>query len=852
MKIKSLLIIVVLMFSLNLSSVENKKKGERVKITKWLKLGPAPVTRLERKIYKNNKDIANHRYLDIPALFPKAGKKVTWKRGKVLTWTRVSEFRTKSSYDSIYYFATFLDAYGTFKSELIIEGLEESLIDIFFDGRAPKKEYDNKKAKAKVSLEILNEKHILLLKVFVPANNNFTLNAFIEKGDLVKNGMLKISDSLYRRVNFRNILNMDTVSSVSLSPDGRYAALSLKKTEQTGTSSSWSEIVKISDGSVIYTTEGIGKLNSFSWLKDSGSFSFAVSEKSKTTIFRFNLKNMNRKIVLRDVKDLSEYRWSPDNRFIIYTTYKKKKMGDGFRYIENIPDRAKSGSFTYSMYIYYPEGSVTHKIGTGKNNYSSAIISPDSRKAILTKSVTDHKNRPYYKSIYYLIDLESFAEKKLFESHFASPSVWSPDSKKILMTGGPSSFKSAGKNLKDGLIPNEYDTQVFIYSLTDGKIEAVTKKFNPSVDAVHWSRNGKSIYIKATDRSYVNLFKYNVIKKNFRKIKTPVDVISRISFARDKNIAVFWGSGSTLPYKLYKTDLDSGRTSLLKDFNRVDFKYVKFGKLKNRDFEFKKGKTITGRIYYPVNFNPARKYPCIVYYYGGTSPVERNFGGRYPFNWYAANGYIVYVLQPSGAIGFGQEFSAVHVNDWGKATSVEIIEATKELLKTHKFIDPKRVGAMGASYGGFLTQYIATQTDIFSAFISHAGISALSSYWGVGDWGYTYSGVATAGSFPWNRKDIYVGHSPLFMADRINTPLLLLHGDIDNNVPPGESYQMFAALKLLGKEVALVTIDGQAHFILKYGKRVFWMKTIMAWFDKWLKKDPVYWNILYKDYMGKN
>ena len=232
--------------------------------------------------------------------------------------------------------------------------------------------------------------------------------------------------------------------------------------------------------------------------------------------------------------------------------------------------------------------------------------------------------------------------------------------------------------------------------------------------------------------------------------------------------------------------------------------------------------------------------------------MERSFGGRYPFNWYAANGYIVYVLQPSGAVGFGQEFSAIHVNDWGKTTSVEVIEATKELLRTHKFIDPKRVGAMGASYGGFLTQYIATQTDIFSAFISHAGISALSSYWGVGDWGYTYSGVATAGSFPWNRKDIYVGHSPLFMADRINTPLLLLHGDIDNNVPPGESYQMFAALKILGKEAALVTIDGQAHWIMKYGKRVLWMKTIMSWFDKWLKQDPAYWNTLYKNYMDKD
>ncbi|MEN8152557.1 MAG: prolyl oligopeptidase family serine peptidase [Acidobacteriota bacterium] len=849
MKIKSLLIIVSLMFSLTLVSAENVKKGDRIKITKWLKLGPAPVTKLERKIYKNNKDIANHRYLDISALIPEAGKRVTWKKGKTLRWTKVSEFSTRSSYDSIYYFATFLDAYSTLRSKLIVEGLEESLVDIFFDGRAPKKDYDNKKAKVKVSLDILNEKHILLLKVFVPANKSFRLNAFIDNGEQVKTGKLKISDSLYRRVNFRNILNMISVSNVKVSPNGRFAALSLKKTEQTGDSSSWSEIVKVSDGSVIFTTKGVGKLSGFSWLRDSESFSYSISRKGKTSLFRFNLKNKRRKIILRNVKDLSDHWWSPDNSFIIYTTYKKKKMGKGFRYIKNIPERARSGSYTYSMYLYYPEGSVTHKISTNNDNFSSVLISPDSKKAILGKSVADHKNRPYYKSIYYLIDLGSFDEKKLFESNFVSPALWSPDSKKILMTGGPSSFNSVGKNVKEGVIPNEYDTQVFIYNLLNGNIDPITKTFKPSVNSVHWSRNGKYIYIKAGDRSYVNLFKYSIAGRNFRKIKTPVDVIGRISFAKNTNIAVFQGSGSTLPHKLYKTNLNSGTTVLLKDYNRKDFKYVKFGKIENYNVKLGNGKTITGRLYYPGNFSSLKEYPCIVYYYGGTSPVERTFGGRYPFNWYAANGYIVYVLQPSGAVGFGQEFSAVHVNDWGKTTSAEVIEATKELLRTHKFIDPEKVGAMGASYGGFLTQYIATQTDIFSGFISHAGISALSSYWGVGDWGYTYSGVATAGSFPWNRKDIYVGHSPLFMADRINTPLLLLHGDIDNNVPPGESYQMFAALKLLGKEVALVTLDGQSHWIMKYEKRVFWMKTIMAWFDKWLKKDPAYWNTLYKDYM---
>lgn len=112
------------------------------------------------------------------------------------------------------------------------------------------------------------------------------------------------------------------------------------------------------------------------------------------------------------------------------------------------------------------------------------------------------------------------------------------------------------------------------------------------------------------------------------------------------------------------------------------------------------------------------------------SPAASEDAG--PFNLYTANGYVVYVLQPSGAIGYGQEFSARHQNNWGKITGDEIIASTKAFIKAHSFIDPARVGCMGASYGGFTTEYLTTQTDIFACAISHAGISSIAGYWGEG------------------------------------------------------------------------------------------------------------------------
>jgi dipeptidyl aminopeptidase/acylaminoacyl peptidase len=185
------------------------------------------------------------------------------------------------------------------------------------------------------------------------------------------------------------------------------------------------------------------------------------------------------------------------------------------------------------------------------------------------------------------------------------------------------------------------------------------------------------------------------------------------------------------------------------------------------------------------------------------------------------------------------------VNDWGEITSGEIIEGIRKFLEAHPYADPKRVGCIGASFGGFMTELIVTKTGLFAAAVSHAGISSISSYWGEGYWGYSYGALATAGSFPWNRRDVYVDRSPLFRADKARTPILLTHGSADTNVPPGESASFYAALKLLGAPVEYVQVEGMDHLILDHAKRIVWSRTILAWFDRWLKGQPEAWDALY-------
>ena len=164
----------------------------------------------------------------------------------------------------------------------------------------------------------------------------------------------------------------------------------------------------------------------------------------------------------------------------------------------------------------------------------------------------------------------------------------------------------------------------------------------------------------------------------------------------------------------------------------------------------------------------------------------------------------------------------------------------KKFCAEHPFVDAKKIGCIGASYGGFMTMYLQTRTDIFAAAVAHAGISDITSYWGEGMWGCAYNAIAAAGSFPWKNREI-------FAADKVKTPILLCHGLSDTNVPVGESIQMFAALKILGKPVELLTFTGEDHGIANYARRKQWMKSHLAWFARWLKGEPDWWNTLYPD-----
>jgi len=827
-------------------------------ISQWLVLGPAEILASGEALPAGEGAALAYDFLVPANLRPEAGLKAQWSTQRQLGWRpETARFAGAAGRQAVY-LAVYLESQRWLQSELDLEAAFP--VRVYFDGALlPQPAPGGKEAgKNRYLLTLANGKHLLLVKGILPPQGDAAATAAAGGGKIypllasLKNMPAFAADPVAvslapgRRTSMEDVLNTVNISDVFLAPDGSRVAVALNQ-RPCGESESgnWLEILETENGSRAFTSQGFADIGNFQWLRNSRSFFFTREKKDLTDLCVHDLDAHASRTILGGIKNFSGCWWSRDNSFLVYATGDEPEEDKAFRHVRKIDDRSSFPERRLALTLFFPESGVRQPLATASDNFSQVRISPDDRTLLLAAFGEDARVRPYHKNTLVLYNLADGRREKILDIPWIEDFLWSPDSRKLLLLGGPSAFSCLGSTLPAGVVPNDFDIQAYVFDIKTKKAEALSRSFAPSIDSAFWHANG-SMFMKVTDQHYSRVFRCAPGEKKFTRLDTGCDSVEKVSFSRSGK-AAFSGSGLGAPQKLYVINLGSGSARVLKDYNRETFGRVRFGKSEDWSFKTKEGRTIGGYICYPPDFDPSRLYPCIVNYYGGTSPVERDFGGRYPKDWYAANGYIVCVLNPSGAVGYGQEFSSAHVNDWGEITSAEIIRGVEELLRTHPFIDNRRVGAIGASYGGFMIQYLASKTELFGCLISHAGISALSSYWGAGDFGYGYSAVATANSFPWNRKDIYVGHSPLFMAERIRKPLLLLHGQNDNNVPPGESYQMFAALKLLGREVALVTFPDQQHWILKYPQRVQWMKTIMAWFDRWLKGQGEWWNELYPE-----
>lgn len=653
-------------------------------------------------------------------------------------------------------------------------------------------------------------------------------------------------------VTIAGVNEAERIFSADVSPDGKFVLLSFSRLREDGSVFRRTEVRDASDGKTVFFDDS-GR--SCSWMPNGSRLYFRRNQSDDLFSYvAYDFATRRESVLAENLPSADHlYIWLPDESgLIVVKTEKWTEESPDWTRVLNPEDRSPGWRDRSFLYRYDLKTGVFEPLTAGARTTGFAGISPDSRKILFSTSKIDYAQPEFGLNALYVLDLETLKTEAVFENekYGVSAGAWSPDSKKLLLLAGPDAFGGIGSALPAGTRANSFDTQAFIYDFETKSLDAISRDFDPTISSGAWAGDG-NIYFSTVDRDRESVYRWEPATGKFTKMNVPAEIVSGFSVQKNPSsfvpAAFALASGPFSFAKVYKVDLEKNESSLFFENGAALNEKFAAPQIEPWTFTASDGTEIDGCYFLPADFDASKKYPLIVYYYGGTTPTARVLGSHYPFPLYAAQGYVVYVVQPSGTIGYGQEFSARHLNAWGKRTADDIIEGVKRFCAEHPFVNEKKIGCIGASYGGFMTMYLQTRTDIFAAAVAHAGISDISSYWGEGRWGYSYNAIAAAGSFPWKNREIFVEQSPLFSADKINTPILLCHGVSDVNVPVGESIQMFTALKLMGKPVELLTFTAEDHGIMNYARRRQWIKSHLAWFARWLKDQPDWWNTLYPD-----
>ncbi len=642
-------------------------------------------------------------------------------------------------------------------------------------------------------------------------------------------------------------MEMKYCRSISLSPTGKYLIAQYSRFDHNGRTVYETKMTEVATGRVIrHNAMGIH------WMPNDDRYYKVEEVDGQRNLVVTDPATGTETTIARNLPS-DQITLSPSEDYLIYNIYTEgPHKQDGVFEVAHPNDRQPGYRNRYTLGIYDMKTGISRPLTYGYHNTYLHDISHDGRYVIFSVSQDNIGKRPSDVSTFYRLDVRDMTTEKFVDADgFCSMASFAPNSdSRIIVRGTAEAFGGIGKNLPEGMTPSMYEYQLFSVDVDTKQVTPLTRDFDPSVQDIAVSDFTGQVYFTAENKDSVSLYRLDPKTNGIHFVDQPLEVVGGITIADKAALMMVSGSSMCIPDRIYS--IVPGKKNgirLVEDINKERMAEIQLGECKSYVCHSSRGYDITGFYVLPANFDPSRKYPVIVEYYGGCAPTSRRFGGgsHYPYHYRNALGYIVFAVNPSGASGFGQEWAARHVNTAGEGVADDIIEATEWFADNNAWVNKDKIGCVSASYGGFMTQLLLSKTDLFACGISHAGISSHTSYWGEGYWGFSYSETSMANSYPWTRKDLYVDRSPIYNADKIHKPILFTHGTADTNVPIGESIQMYTAMKILGVPTAFVMVEGENHGIMDYAKRKKWIDTMMAWFKRWLQDDDTWWNEMYPE-----
>jgi dipeptidyl aminopeptidase/acylaminoacyl peptidase len=379
--------------------------------------------------------------------------------------------------------------------------------------------------------------------------------------------------------------------------------------------------------------------------------------------------------------------------------------------------------------------------------------------------------------------------------------------------------------------------RLMAYNRATGASVEIARNFDLQVEEIALSPDGNYAYFIAGDRGRLPVYRVPLGGAEPQKVLPNVSA-SGLQITPDGKSLVFAKSSIAMPAEIYRAGIDGGALTALTSAN--DNQMAQFGLRKAEDVEWTGavGKKIHGFIVKPADFDPNKKYPLAVIIHGGPqSAFFDNWGYRWNPQIFANNGYIAFLPNPRGSVGYGQQFIDEISADWGGKAYTDIMNGVADVLRRNSFIDRNRIGAAGASYGGYMINWIEGHNNDprfkYKVLVSHDGVYNLESMYGATEelWFTDWEFKGT----PWTNPAMYARWSPNKFVKNFKTPILIIHSELDYRVPFGEGLQLFTAAQRMGVDSKLLVFPDEGHWVLKPQNSQLWYHTVLDWLDKYLK-----------------
>ncbi|MBI1325347.1 prolyl oligopeptidase family serine peptidase [bacterium] len=662
-----------------------------------------------------------------------------------------------------------------------------------------------------------------------------------------------------RPMTVEDLLAVKSVSGLKISPDGRMAVYSVTEPDKaTGKSISnlWYSIIS-REGSPKRLTTTSARDSEPVWAPDGKSIYFLSTRSGSAQIWNIAIDGGEARQVTKLPIDVAGGpAISADGKLLAFPA----RVYPGKSPKETVEEDKKRGEAKSKAMIFdklmirhwdtYDDGKRSHIFVADTETGEARDLSPD-----LT---SNSPPAPFGGSSDYTFSPDS--KTVVFTAEPLKDHAWSTNNDlwQVSVAGGPLKnltdantgadsyplFSPDGKHLaylRQTRAKFEADQNVLtVLELATGKVTELTRKLDRTVHEFSWVGDGSGIVAGIENEGHQDIFLIDPAgTAPPRKVIGGKGMHTAIQSPRKGGLFVYLRNDSVAPNDVFYSREDANGptvTKRLSSHNDDVLADLDLTAAEPFTFEGADDAKVQGWITRPPGFDPAKKYPVLYLIHGGPQSAWTNtWHARWNSNLFAAPGYVVVAVNPRGSTGFGQEFTDQISRDWNGRVYVDLMKGLDHVLKTYPYMDSERVGAAGGSYGGYMVNWIAGQTDRFKCLISHAGVWDLPSMYGTteelwfAEWEF--------GGPPWEKEyeKGYQSQSPSNFAGNIKTPVLVTHGSLDYRVPEAQGFGLFTALQRRGVPSRLVLFPDENHWILKADNRRVWWREMHAWLKTYLK-----------------